>query len=197
MPTLPLNICMQGKTAVIIGGGNVALRKIHSLLAAEADIRLVAPQVCAEIAELAAAGSISLRLGNYAASDLDSAFLVVAATNDGAANLAVAADAAERGVLVSVADNPTEGNCTFPAVLRRGDLEIAVSTGGRCPTLAAGIRDIIADVICNEYGQLLEHLAAEREKLLTDGSSSTYNGQVLHSLARQLILELTERKDTA
>lgn len=197
MPTLPLNIHMHGKTAVIVGGGKVALRKIHSLLDAGTEVCLVAPEVCPEIAELAAAALISVRLGSYVTTDLDQAFLVVAATNDAETNLAVAADAAKRGILVSVADNPAAGNCTFPAVLRRGNLEIAVSTGGRCPTLAADIRDVIADVIGEDYGPILEHLAAEREKLLTDGSSSTYNKQVLRSLARQLILELTERKDTA
>jgi precorrin-2 dehydrogenase/sirohydrochlorin ferrochelatase len=188
---------MPGKTAVIVGGGRVALRKIHSLLAAGTGIRLVAPEVCPEIAELAAAGYVSVRLGSYVTTDLDNAFLVVAATNDAAANLAVAADAVKCGILVAVADNPTAGNCTFPAVLRRGNLEIAVSTGGRCPTLAADIRDVIADLIGEEYGAVLEQVAAEREKLLTDGNPSTYNEQVLRSLAGRLIAELTERKDTA
>jgi len=96
-----------------------------------------------------------------------------------------------------VADNPPVGNCTFPAVLRRGDLEITVSTGGRCPTLAAEIRDMIAGAIGDEYGAALEQLAVEREKLLTDGSTSTYNTQVLRSLAGRLIAEIAERKDTA
>ncbi len=197
MSTLPLNMYMQGKTALIVGGGKVALRKIHSLLAAGTAIRLVAPEVCTEIAELAAAGYASVRLGSYDTTDLDNAFLAVAATNDAAANLAVAADAVKRGILVAVADNPTAGNCTFPAVLRRGSLEIAVSTGGRCPTLAADIRDVIADIIGEEYGAVLEQLATKREKLLTDGNPSTYNEQVLRSLAGRLIAELTERKDTA
>jgi len=197
MPTLPLNIHMHGKTALIVGGGKVALRKIHSLLAAGAEVRLVSREVSPEISGLAAEGLISVRLGNYDPTDLEQAFLVVTATNDAAVNLAVAADAVKQGILVAVTDNPTAGNCTFPALLRRGDLEISVSSGGRCPTLAADIRDVIADVINEDYGPLLEHLAAEREKLLTDGSSSTYNKQILRSLARQLILELTERKDTA
>jgi siroheme synthase (precorrin-2 oxidase/ferrochelatase) len=79
--------------------------------------------------------------------------------------------------------------------LQRGDLAIAVSTGGRCPTFAVDVRDYIAGHIGNEYGALLEEIAAEREKLLTNGSSGTYNTQVLRSLASRLISELTERKE--
>ena len=147
MSTLPLNIDMRGKTAVIVGGGKVALRKLQAMSVAGVASRLVAPEVCPEIAELAAAGSISVRIGRYGAEDLDHAFLVVAATDDAAVNLSVATDAMERRLLVSVVDNPLAGNFTFPAVLRRGALEIAVSTGGRCPTLATDVRNLIADVI--------------------------------------------------
>ncbi|HBA72616.1 MAG: hypothetical protein A2X82_04050 [Geobacteraceae bacterium GWC2_55_20] len=197
MPTLALNIDMLGKTALVVGGGRVALRKAHALLAAGASLRVVAPEICRELAELAARGTVSLRLGNYALADLDAVFLAVAATDDAAVNRTVAADAKERGILVMVADSPLAGNCTFPALLRRGDLEVAVSTGGRCPALAAEIRDIISGVIGDEYGAVLEQLAAEREKLLTDGSASTYNTQVLRSLAGRLIAEIAERKDTA
>ncbi len=175
----------------------MALRKVHALLASGASLRVVAPEICLELADLAAQGAVSVRRGCYAVADLDAAFLAVAATDAAAVNRAVAADASERGILVMVADSPLAGNCTFPAVLRHGNLEIAVSTGGRCPTLATEIRDMIAGVIGDEYGVVLEQLAAEREKLLTDGSASTYNKQVLRSLAGRLIAEIAERKDTA
>lgn len=197
MPTLPLNIDMQGKTALVVGGGKVALRKAQALLASGAALLVVAPEICRELAELAASGAVSVRCGCYVAADLDSAFLAVAATDVAAVNRTVATDASERGILVTVADNPLAGDCTFPAVLRREDLEITVSTGGRCPPLAAEIRDMIAGIIGDEYGEALERLAAEREKLLTDGSASTYNTQVLRSLAGRLIAEIAERKDTA
>jgi precorrin-2 dehydrogenase/sirohydrochlorin ferrochelatase len=79
--------------------------------------------------------------------------------------------------------------------LQRGDLNIAVSTGGRCPTFAVDVRDYIAGHISSEYGALLEQIASEREKLLTNGSPGPYNTQVLRSLASRLISELTERKE--
>lgn len=197
MATLSLNVNLQGKPAFVAGGGKVALRKVQALLAAGAVVRLASPAVCPDLGRLSATGVITVRIGYYTAADLDDVFLAVAATDDAAVNRTIAADAGKRGILVAVADNPLAGNCSFPAVLRRGNLEITVSTGGRCPTLATDIRDLIADRIGEEYGRILEQLADEREKLLTDGNGSTYNTQVLRSLARRLIAELTERKDTA
>jgi precorrin-2 dehydrogenase/sirohydrochlorin ferrochelatase len=195
MSTLALNIRMLGKPAVIIGGGAVALRKLRTLLTAGASVRVVATNICPEIASLKDSGALAVRRGRYTVSDLDGAFLVIAATDNALVNEQVCADARERGILVAVADDPATGDCTFPAILRRGDLEIAVSTGGRCPTFAVDVRDCIAGHIGNDYGAILDQLAAEREKLLTNGGTSTYNVQVLRSLARRLIAELTERKE--
>jgi precorrin-2 dehydrogenase/sirohydrochlorin ferrochelatase len=186
---------MHGKLVVIIGGGTVALRKLRTLLAAGARIRVVALEVCPEIHALKDSGIVAIRIGTYMATDLDNAFLVIAATNDIIVNEQVRVEAQQRGTMVAVADNPSAGDCTFPAVLQRGDLDIAVSTGGRCPTFAVDVRDCIAGYIGSEYGALVEQIAAEREKLLTNGSSSTYNTQVLRSLASRLISELTERKE--
>ena len=195
MPTLALNIRMNGKLAVIIGGGAVAIRKIRTLLAAGAHVKVAAMAICAEIKLLQESGMVSVRVGPYAATDLDNAFLVIAATDDITVNELVRGEAQKRKIMVAIADNPTAGDCTFPAVLRRGDLDIAVSTGGRCPTFAVDVRDYIAGNIGSEFGAILEQIAAEREKLLTNGSPGTYNTRVLRSLANRLITELTERKE--
>jgi precorrin-2 dehydrogenase/sirohydrochlorin ferrochelatase len=196
MSTLALNIRMHGKTAVIIGGGVVALRKLRTLLTAGAFVKLVATSICPEIASLKDSGTLAVRHGCYTISDLNGAFLVIAATDNVLVNEQICADARERGILVAVADNPATGDCTFPAILQRGDLKITVSTGGRCPTFAVDVRDCIAGHIGREHGTILELLAAEREKLLTNGGSSTSNTRVLHSLARRMIAEFTERKES-
>ena len=196
MSTLALNIKTHGMLAVVIGGGAVALRKIRTLLKAGASVRVVSIGICPEIAGLEDSGALAVRVGSYAAADLDNAFLVIAATDNPEVNRQVLADAGERGSLVTVADDPAMGDCTFPALLQRGDLEIAVSTGGRCPTFAVDVRDRIAEFIGQEYAAILDQLAVEREKLLTNGSSGTYNAAVLRSLARRLIAELTERKES-
>lgn len=195
MSTLALNIRMNGKQVVIIGGGAVALRKLKTLLKAGAFVRLIAQTVCPEIVAMRHSDMLEITTGSYSESDLEKAFLVIAATDDHLVNEQIAADAAVAQVLVSVADNPAAGDCTFPATLKRGNLEIAVSTGGLCPTFAADVRDDIAVHIGSEYGVILDQLASEREKLLTNGSSSTYNMQVLRSLASRLVAELTECKD--
>lgn len=186
---------MHGKRAVIIGAGAVALRKLRTLLATGASITVVAMDIRPEIVALAESGALAVRVGSYESADLCNAFLAIAATDNAAVNKRIAVEARERGILVAVADNPAEGDCTFPALLRRNDLEIAVSTGGRCPAFAADVRDCIAEVIGHEYGDILEQLAGEREKLLTNGSPGTYNTQVLRSLARRLLAKPTENKE--
>ena len=195
MPHLPLNIDVRGMTVLVVGGGNVAGRKIKSLLEAEAAVTVVAPELSPEIVRLAAAGAVNLKSGFYEPCDLHDAFLVVAATNDPETNRRIAADASLRGMLVAVTDEPGSGNCTFPALLRRGNLEVSVSTNGTCPGFAAVVRDLLASVIGEEYGSILAALALEREKLLTEGNRSTYNNQVLRSRARELINELTRHKE--
>lgn len=196
MSTLALNIRMQGKLAVIIGGGRIALRKLGTLLADGASITVVAMDIRPEIVALAESGALEVRAGSYEPADLDNAFLAIAATDNARVNERVAADACERGILAVVADNPAAGDCTFPAMLRRGDLEIAVSTGGRCPSFAADVRDCIAEIVGHEYGAILVQLAGEREKLLTNGSPGTYNTDVLRSLARRLLAKPTENKES-
>jgi precorrin-2 dehydrogenase / sirohydrochlorin ferrochelatase len=195
MPTLALNVRMHDKLAVIIGGGAVALRKLRTLLKAGASVRVVALTICPEITALKNSGVLTTRVGQYSISDIDGAFLVIAATDNAQVNEQVCSDACARGMLVAAADNPTKGDCIFPATLQRGNLEIAVSTGGYCPTFAVDVRDRIAEQFGDEYGTALIQLAEEREKLLTNGSPSTYNTQVLRSLAKHLLAELTDRKE--
>lgn len=195
MTHLPLNIDMRGLTALIVGGGRVAGRKARSLLDAGANVRLVSPETTTEIDDLVAAGSVSRRSGCYEPSDLHDIFLAVAATDDLETNRKVACDGRQNGILVAVANEPAAGNCTFPALLRRGKLEITVSTDGTCPAFASEVRNLIATIIGEEYGIILETLAAEREKLLTEDRHSTYNKDLLRSRSRELIHELTEHKE--
>ena len=195
MPHLPLNIDVCGMTALVVGGGAVAARKIMSLLDAGATVKVVAPELTPEITRLVSAGTVKVNIGCYHPTDLTDIFLAVAATNDPQTNRRIAEDARQRGMLVAVTDDPASGNCSFPALLRRGDLEVSVSTNGTCPGFAAAVRDMLASVIGEEYGMILATLAVEREKLLTEAGHSTYNSQILRSRARELIHELTKHKE--
>jgi len=195
MPYLALNIDMRKRSTLIVGGGKVATRKLLALREAGVCVRVVAPAVTDAIREQEASGAVTVRCGCYETSDLDDIALVVVATNDTDVNRRVAAEAGEKGILVAVADQKVAGDCHFPAILRRGGLEIAVSTGGRCPALAAEVRDAIADMIGDDYAGLVEELAAQREKLLTEGNGTTYNKELLRSKAKRMIAGLSERKD--
>jgi len=195
VPHLPLNIDMRGKTVLVVGGGGVAERKIITLLDAGATVRIVAPVLAPEITRLAATGAIKAKLGFYHASDLADVFLAVAATSDPHTNRKVADEARQRGILVAVTDDPKSGNVAFPAVLRRGELEVSVSTNGSCPGFSAVVRDMLSTVVSEEYGTILTTLALEREKLLTEGGHSTYNSKILRSRAREMLNKLTEHKE--
>jgi len=92
---------------------------------------------------------------------------VIAATSDRDVNRRVALEARKLGIPVNVSDRPDEGNCRFPALLQRGSLELAISTEGRSPAAAVALRDMLAELIGEEYGEMLELLAIVREKLLT------------------------------
>ncbi len=195
MSYLPLNIDMQGRVVLIVGGGRVATRKTEVLLKAGAEVRVVSPALTEELAAHEAAGKIKVRIKTFVPPDMEGAFLVITTTDDAAANAAVAAEARRRGVLVAVTDAPESGDCMFPAVLKRGALDIAVSSGGRCPAFSAKVRDVIADVIGEDYGVALEQLSNQREKLLTEGNASTYNAKIVRSSVESAIAELSNRKE--
>ena len=195
MSQLPLHIDTHDRRILVVGGGSVACRKLRTLLAANASVRVVSPVMNPELLALSASGAITARTGYYQESDLEGVFLAVAATNDTEVNSMIAKDARQRGILVTVVDAPALSTCAFPAMLRRGNLEISVATGGRCPAFAALVRDILSTVISDGYGIALEQLALEREKLLTEGNSSTYNKRILRAHAICLINELNEQKE--
>jgi precorrin-2 dehydrogenase/sirohydrochlorin ferrochelatase len=163
-------VCLEitGKLCVVVGGGSVAERKVSGLLAAKARIRVVSPQLTPPLTGLANEGRIEWLNRSYRDSDLDGALLVFAATNNSEVQEAVVRQAGRAGQLVNVIDEP--GRCTFqvPAVVRRGDLILAVSTGGTSPAVAAMVRQQLAERYGEEYGLLLDLMSRLREQILVD-----------------------------
>jgi precorrin-2 dehydrogenase / sirohydrochlorin ferrochelatase len=154
-------------TALVVGGGNVAARKARQLLEGGFErVIVVAPLLCDEIEELwSSHGALSTVQREYRVDDLESHFVVIAATDDRALNSAIAAEARARGRLVNVVDMPTAGNFVTPSVHRSGDLTIAVSTG-RVPAAAAAIRRELAARFDGRYGVAIGMLRQLRERLL-------------------------------
>ncbi|MDP3367540.1 MAG: siroheme synthase CysG [Pseudomonas sp.] len=152
MQFLPLFHKLQDRPVLVIGGGEVALRKARLLSDAGAVLRVVAPEIRSELQELAGPGGIFLR--GYASSDLQGVALVIAATDDVPLNAQISAEAQALGIPVNVVDAPALCSVIFPAIVDRSPLIVAVSSGGDAPVLARLIRAKIETWIPATYGQL-------------------------------------------
>jgi siroheme synthase-like protein len=156
---------LAGRRCVVIGGGAVAEGKVHGLLAAGAAVTVVSPTVTAALDAAAGAGRITHARRRYRDGDLVDAALAVVATGDAAVNAAVAAEGWSRGVWVNAADDPAHCDFILPAVVRRGALAIAVSTGGASPALARAVREEIERTIGADYATLVEVAGEVRRAL--------------------------------
>ena len=168
MSYYPVFLDIKNKRCVVVGGGTVALRKVNMLLDHEAQVTVISPQLCSELAKMAES-TISLIHREYQTGDLYRAFAVVAATNNPTTNEQVATDASERGVLINVVDVPALSNFIVPSYLRRGDLTIAVSTNGKSPALSRKIRTRLEDVFEQEYADLITVVEGVRAELKSEG----------------------------
>lgn len=197
MRYFPINLDIRGRRVVVVGGGTVSARKCLSLLDAGARITVIAPELDDRLMALLEQGEISHLARGFAPGDLAGAFLVFAATDSPAINAAVAEEAKARGILADIADAPELGDFTLPAIARRGDLQIAVSTGGKSPALARRIRDELAARYGPEYEAALVLLGTLREKLLTDKGNSAYNKELLNELVGHDLPTLIKSHSTA
>lgn len=155
-PAYPLVLVHLARVrCVVVGGGAVAERKVADLLAGGARPHVISPALTEALAAWCDAGRIAHSARVYQEGDLDGAFLAVAATDDRAANAAVAAEGARRDILVNIADDPQAGNFHTMAVVRRGDLLLGVSTGGASPALTKTIRRELEARYGDEYARLL------------------------------------------
>lgn len=165
----PVNLVLDGRQCLVVGGGHIALRKVQGLLACGAEVRVVAPHITPELRTVP---DVTFEERHWRPDDLAGVWLVIAATDDRAVNGAVY-DAGERaGIWVNGADDPGHCSFTLPSVVRRGDLQIAVSTGGRSPALARWLRTRLEGEIGPEYAVLLDILATERDGLKAAGVST-------------------------
>jgi precorrin-2 dehydrogenase / sirohydrochlorin ferrochelatase len=143
---------------VVVGGGAVATRKASNLLQAGAEVVVVSPEVLPELEDM----SVEVHERSYEYGDLEGADLAFAATNSREVNAAVAREANALGIRINVADRPAEGDFAVPSTLRRGGLQVAVSTGGASPTLARRIRNELEEVFDPEWAGVVEELEAVR-----------------------------------
>jgi precorrin-2 dehydrogenase / sirohydrochlorin ferrochelatase len=155
----PLFMDVSGSRCVVVGGGGVASRKVRGLLESGARVVVVSPEVSPEIEGM----DVTVERRPFRPGDLAGAALAFAATDRREVNAAVAREARENGVPVNVADRPAEGDFALPSVLRRGGLQVAVSTGGASPTLAREIRAAMEPSFAAEWAGIVERFRAARE----------------------------------
>ena len=165
----PVFLKVSQKKCVVVGGGRVAMRKVKALLEYGADVEVVSPCLCPELMALAESGAIAAVKREYREGDLKGAFVAIAATDNVDINRRLVAEARRSAVLVNVVDDP--GNCDFilPSYLRRGDVTVAVSTGGRSPALARRIRSRLEEEIGEDYALLADLIGEVRSELRQRG----------------------------
>ena len=165
----PVNLVLDGRQCLVVGGGKIALRKVEGLLSCGARVRVVAPRITPELKLLT---EVMFDERPWRPDDLGGVWLVIAATDDPAVNRAVYQAGERAGIWVTGAAAPANCSFTLPSVVRRGDLQIAVSTGGRSPALASWLRRRLEGEIGPEYETLLDILATERDGLKAAGVST-------------------------
>lgn len=190
MSWYPLMLRLQGKDCLVIGGGRVAFRKVSGLLAARANVTVIAPALCAEIECLVKQKKVAWLPRRYESADLDGAYLAITATDDPDVNAQVYHDGEALRVLVNSADDPDNCHFILPASIRRGDLIISISTGGASPAMAAILRERLEAEIGEEWGTLTELMAEAREKLQRQGRSTEGMGDIWRAMVSDEILQM-------
>ena len=174
---------LEGRRCLVVGAGEVAESKIAGLLDAAARVRVVAPEATSQIESWAKSGQIEWLARSCEPSDLDGMFLVVAATGSHELHENIHGEAHRRGVLCNVVDVPELCDFYYPAVAKRGALQIALSTSGQSPALAQRLRKELEEQFGPEYEAWLQQLGEEREKLFAANMHPDERKRLLHDLA--------------
>ena len=189
MDLFPIFLKLTGRPCLVIGAGNLAESKIESLRAANGQVTVIAPQASPRILDLAASGEIQYHQRPYTPGDLSNSgnaqnyFLVVTATNVPAVNRAVFHEATENNILCNAVDDPPFCDFYFPSVVRRGDLQIAISTAGASPALAQRLRKEINAQLPLDTGDWLTDLGNLRREVVAAEPLNESRKLLLHQLA--------------
>jgi precorrin-2 dehydrogenase/sirohydrochlorin ferrochelatase len=189
MSLFPMFMKLESRSCLVVGAGAIGEPKIESLVTANASVRVIALQASPLVEGWARAGSIRWDAREFEASDLDGVFLVIAATSLRQVNAFIFHEAHKRGILCNVVDDPECCDFYYPAVVRRGDLQLAISTNGQSPALAQRIRRELEIQFGPEYAEWLEELGQIRQQLFAGGMSPDERRPILHELASREAFE--------
>ncbi len=185
MGLFPLFLKVEGHAALVAGAGEIAEAKIGSLLEAGASVVAVGPEATSRVMDWARQGAIQWHPRVFEASDVEGKHLVIAATSSAEVNHFVYAESRRRGVLCNVVDDPPYCDFYFGAVVKRGDLQIAISTGGQSPALAQHLRRQLEDQFGPEYEAWVSELGRQRRTILETHPATPERKRMLHQQAQQ------------
>jgi uroporphyrin-III C-methyltransferase/precorrin-2 dehydrogenase/sirohydrochlorin ferrochelatase len=189
MGLLPVFLKLDGRRCLVVGAGRVALDKINALSRTGAKLRVVAPEACAEVRQMAAAGQLEWIEQRFTPADLDGNFVVIAATDSPEVNAEVYCGAMERGIVANSVDDIPHCDFYFGSVVRRGDLQIAISTGGESPAVAQRLRREIDAQLPEDLGAWLERVGELRREVLSTHPSGEERRLLLHKLAQREVCD--------
>ncbi|MBW1677961.1 MAG: bifunctional precorrin-2 dehydrogenase/sirohydrochlorin ferrochelatase [Deltaproteobacteria bacterium] len=186
----PVNLDVQNRGCLVVGGGSVGERKVKTLLECGARVTVVTTLATERLHALASEGHIDLKTRGYEPSDLKGKFLVIGATDSEEINEKISEDAARRGLLCNIADRPAACSFVLPAIVRQGDLVIAISTSNKSPAVARRIRQTLEKEFGPEYAVLLNLMGAIRQKLLAEAKSPEAHKRMFERLLDEGLLEM-------
>ena len=193
----PMFMKLEGRRCLVVGAGKVGEPKIGSLIDTGAVIKVVALAAAEAVHEWAKAGKITLELRAFTEADLEGTFLVVAATASRVMNSSIYREARRRGVLCNVVDDPEYCDFYYPAVVHRGDLQIAISTNGHSPSLSQKLRQQLELQFGPGYAQWVAELGATRKLVLASDLDPERKRELLHSLASREAVEAALAEEVA
>jgi len=185
----PMFMKLTGRHCLVVGAGKVGEPKIGGLIDTGARIHVVALEASSQVHEWAEAGKVELDLRRFAPDDLNGKFLAVVATASPSLNKFIYDEAQRRGVLCNVVDVPEHCDFFYPAVVQRGDLQIAVSTAGQSPSLARRIRQQLERQFGEGYADWVQQLGETRRLILASDLDREIKSDLLHSLVSREAFE--------
>ncbi len=194
----PINLDIKNRVCLVVGGGEVATRKVNMLVRCGAKVTVISPEVTDELKELSSNHKINLNERGYQSSDLnENIFLVFAATDNAKVNRQVQADADHLRILCNIADNPDHSHFTLPAVVNQGDLILSISTSGKSPALSRIIRRELEQSFGPEYAECLRIMGDIRENLLKKGHAPEAHRKLFRSVLDKGLIKMIKAKDSA
>ena len=196
MKYYPVHLKIENRNCLVVGGGGVGTRKVKTLLECGARVTVISMELSRELRELAESGDIDLEQRSYRSEDLNGMFLVIGATNDMKLNRQISNDAEQLNTLCNIADRPEVCNFILPAIVRRDDLVITVSTSGKSPAMAKKLRKALENQYGEEYGELLRLMGAIRKKLLRQAHEPEAHKPLFEQLINSDLVEMIQKGET-